>query len=242
VVSENIRERIRRLLALSESGNVHEAAAAAAKAQELMSKHSIDQAELAEQAGEVDEPLCEEDLQFFGARIVPWRGLLASSLARANGCDCYNQVWRCGDDKRTRAISRILGPASAVQAVRYMLAYLEREIGRLVQAERAEGRSSAAWLNSFRLGASYEIGRRVTVAAAAAKASAAGHGCALARIDRDASRVAEAMAAKTLGAGRKPSIRNSQAFLSGLVAGRTVGIGSGPALPSGPVGALRSES
>lgn len=241
-MSENIRERIRRLLALSESSNVHEAAAAAAKAQELMSKHQIDQAELAEQAGEVDEPLCEEDLQVFGRNMVTWRATLAASVAEANGCDSYNQVWRGESGRQVRAMTRIIGPASAVQAVRYLLAYLEREINRLCQLERDEGRSEAAWLNSFRLGASYEIGRRVKAAADAAKAGAVGHGCALARIDRDAGRVAAAMAEKTLGPSRKPSIGNSTAFLSGVEAGRTVGIESGPALPSGPAATLRGES
>jgi len=240
-VSQNIRERIRRLLALSESSNVHEASAAAAKAQELMSKHRIDQAELAEQAGEVDEPLLDEDLQVFGARMVTWRACLASAVAEANGCDCYNQVWRGTDGRQCRATSRIIGPVSSVQATRYLLAYLEREIGRLCVVERNAGRSEAAWLNSFRLGASYEIGRRVVAAAKAAMASAAGSGCSLARIDRDAERVAAAMTAKTLGAARKPSIGNSTAFLSGVEAGRTVGVASGPALPSGPVAALEES-
>lgn len=241
-MSKDIRERIRRLLALSESSNVHEAAAAAAKAQELMSKHQIDSAELAERAGEVDEPLCEEDLQVFGARLVTWRATLAGAVAEANGCDSYNQVWRGGDGRQVRALTRIVGPASSVQAVRYLLAYLEREIGRLCQVERSAGRSEAFWLNSFRLGASYEIGRRVKLAAQESRIdAAAGHGCALARIDRDAGRVAAAMAEKTLGKSRKPSIGNSQAFMDGIRAGRTVGVESGPALSSGPVASLRGE-
>lgn len=241
-MSKDIRERIRRLLALSESSNVHEAAAAAAKAQELMSKHQIDSAELAEQAGEVDEPLCDEDLQVFGARLVTWRATLAGAVAEANGCDSYNQVWRGEGGRQVRALTRIVGPASSVQAVRYLVAYLEREIGRLCQVERSAGRSEAYWLNSFRLGASYEIGRRVKEAARAAKTAAAGHGCALARIDRDAGRVAAAMAAKEMGKSRHPSIGNSQAFMEGIRAGRTVGVESGPALPSGPAASLRSES
>lgn len=241
-MSKDIRERIRRLLALSESSNVHEAAAAAAKAQELMSKHQIDQAELAEQAGEVDEPLLEEDLQVFGRNMVAWEALLGGAVAEANGCDAYNQVWRDETGRQVRAMTRIVGPASAVQSVRYLLAYLTREVGRLCQAERDAGRGEAAWLNSFRLGASHEIGRRVKAAADAARARAAGHGCALARIDRNADRVAEAMAAKTLGKSRKASISNSVAFMGGIAAGRTVGIESGPALPSGPAASLRSES
>lgn len=237
----DIRERIRRLLALSESSNVHEAAAAAAKAQELMTKHQIDQAEVAELAGEDDEPLEDEELQVFGSKVVTWRECLAAALATANGCDLYHRISRQGG--RRRASSRIVGPVGAVAAVRYMLAYLEREVDRLCQKEAGDwgrGALPRSWYRNFRFGAAYAIGRRLHAAAKEVRAAAA-PGCALVRVDRDAERVAAAMAEKGLKASRKPSVTDTSAFAEGMKAGRTVVLTSGPALPSAPAAALRDE-
>ena len=58
---DKLLDRIKRLLRLAESSNVHEAASAAARAQELMSRHRIEAASLEADstAGIVDHRITE---------------------------------------------------------------------------------------------------------------------------------------------------------------------------------------
>lgn len=244
-MSATVLERIRKLLALAESSNVHEAAAAAAKAQELMTKHRIEQAELeADVAGAEDEPVLDQDVDTFGGR-KPWRELLLSGLARANGCEVY--LTR----RRRSYVLRVIGAASATSLVRYMQAYLVREVGRLcflaASEERAQRRSrgdarhvGAPWHNSFRLGAAAELRTRLLEASKQVMTGASG--TALARIEKTDERVAAAVAALGLGAANyKASYKHSDAFYAGREAGASIPLNQGaPALSAGASGALRS--
>lgn len=86
---EKLLERIRRLLRLSESPNVHEAASAAARARELMARHRIESAALEPEGLDPgirdypDEPLDTSK------RLRPWKMQLGDAIARANGCRVY---------------------------------------------------------------------------------------------------------------------------------------------------------
>lgn len=240
--SENILERVRRLLALAESSNVHEAAAAAAKAQELMTKHRIEQAEL-EVGAVAEEPILVEDLAAAGRSRQPWRELVANALAECNGCDVYARRVRAGRRKWNHSL-HIVGSARSSSLVRYMFAYLTREVLRLGEEEarnlrELDGlRTSTPWHNSFRLGAAAALSQRIREAHAAAQIGASG--TALARIDRDAERVAAHMP-KTLNAARPARSTHSAAFLAGVEAGDSISLDQGaPALSAGASGALRS--
>jgi hypothetical protein len=88
-MSTDVLDRVRKLLALSGSPNVHEAAAAARRAQALIAEHRLEQwlaaeTEVAEDPDPItmgsDAPLEE------GRRIRQWKLALASTLARHNGC------------------------------------------------------------------------------------------------------------------------------------------------------------
>lgn len=81
---EHVIDKVRRLLRLAESANEHEAAAAAARAQELMTRHRIELAAL-DVAGDEEVELNETPVDEFG-RMVWWRHILASAVAEANGC------------------------------------------------------------------------------------------------------------------------------------------------------------
>ena len=76
-----IEDRIRKLLALADSPNEHEAAAAAEKAQELMLRHGI---ELATVAASTHQPL-KVDEHVASGKVDPWRGILASAVASSAG-------------------------------------------------------------------------------------------------------------------------------------------------------------
>jgi hypothetical protein len=241
----NILERVRRLLALAESSNVHEAAAAAAKAQELITKHRIDLADLDVEGG-IEEPVLTEDVEVVHGR-KPWRELLLGALARANGCESYNS--RNRQTGRVRLL--VIGPASGASVVRYMHAYLTREVERLniigAKQARTELRAvgldprgiTGRWHNSFKLGAVVELRRRLLEASTRTMAGASG--TALARIEKADARVAEAFAALKLGKARKAVCRHSAAFDAGRDAGASINLDRGsPALPAGASGALRS--
>jgi hypothetical protein len=242
----DIVERIRRLLALSESSNVNEAAAAAAKAAELMAKHQIDQATLDAEVDAPDEPVEAEDLLALGGKAQPWKMMLASSLASANGCATYTQV-RSG---RQRIVTtRIVGPKRGADTVRYMLAYLQNEVERLLKADVDQQRNGWAKLGagfnarsyagSFRLGAACEIAKRIressdAVSVAARSTASAG---AIVRVDRAGERLADAMAALGLEKPTtRPTYSNSSAFKAGAQAGAGVALGSGRALCAGSKG------
>lgn len=79
-----VLSRVRKLLALATSSNVHEAALAAAQAQALIDQHRLE-ALLAEEAAEPITDGSEAPLER-ARRPRKWRSVLASALAEANGC------------------------------------------------------------------------------------------------------------------------------------------------------------
>src|SRR4051812_14047841 len=93
-VNAPIIDRIRKLLSLAQSKNEHEAAAAAAKAAELMRKHEIDQAVLAATApGETPpEEIVTDGIGEKRGKSVSWRVLIGQGVAAATGC----RQWSAG--------------------------------------------------------------------------------------------------------------------------------------------------
>ncbi len=130
-------DRVRKLLALSQSDNEHESALALGRAQALMDKFRIEAATL----DESNEP--EEDIEAWDDPLVEtsakWARALGMVIADANGCSVY------GDRKRLV----ICGRASKVATARYVFAYCKREIERLASRKGGNGRT---WLNQYRHG------------------------------------------------------------------------------------------
>jgi len=153
-----VLDKVRKLLRLSTSSNPHEAANAAAKAQALIDAHHLSDALLSlsgEAPAQPEEPV--EDMGRYGAdaalagaaRRARWTVQLASDVARANGCRIYLMG----------GAVHLVGRRSDAETVRYLYAYLAREIDRLaLAAGRGLGRT---WGNNFRLGAVESVGRRL---------------------------------------------------------------------------------
>jgi len=148
---ETVLDKVRKLLALAESDNPHEAALAAAKAQALMEEHAIATADLGE-AG-ADEAIGEGELWAApGSTLPAWRGALASALAKVGGCMVYRHGGRL----------QLVGRPSDVEAVRVLFGLLAAEVERLTaRLGRGRGRSFA---HSFRLGVVIQIRREVEAA------------------------------------------------------------------------------
>lgn len=158
---EKILDKVRKLLALAESADIHEAAAAAARAQTIIDKHKVDIALLQEEEQEEereDEAVhrCLDFPLFDCSQMPTWKWLLAWRLCEVNDCRPWtNTTYEGGEWARTVFV---IGRDSDAQTIQYMHRYLVTEIDRLSKDHKGKGRT---WLNNFRLGAVAEIGKRL---------------------------------------------------------------------------------
>ncbi len=164
MVETPIVEKIRKLLKLAaDPSNPHEAALAAERAQELLFRHHLDMADVAEVDAtgvvEADRPLITE----------PWRKALAALIARYNFCRLLE--WTGG--------MKFIGSPADVETVLYLYVYLSRTIARLARdawdgrvislTDTVLGRhpvldepgAEQSWKESFKIGAVEIIGVRL---------------------------------------------------------------------------------
>lgn len=84
-------EKIKKLRALAQSTNAHEAANAAAAAERLLQEHRLSEAELeandVETVGGAEEDAAPVDT--LGEKITRWKDLLLAALCRGHGCSWY---------------------------------------------------------------------------------------------------------------------------------------------------------
>jgi hypothetical protein len=144
-------ERVQKLLRLAESSNVHEAATAAARAQELMTRHRIDAAWVHADAAAIedhrDRPLVTS------VRLPRWRVMLAAAVAETNGCRVY--VRRGASSSHVVIVGTRDDAASVVTLDAHLCGELERLTRRL-----GHGRGRR-WCTGFRLGAVATLARRL---------------------------------------------------------------------------------
>lgn len=229
----DLLDRVRKLLALASSPNVHEAAAAAARAQALITRHRLEGWLAAEASVDADpDPILDArdaPLEVAG-RIRPWKSALAAVLAEANGCLCYT-LDRGGD-----AAIVLVGRGRDRDAVAALWAWLVPRIEWL-SATAGPGRSRA-WHEAFRVGAADAIASRL--AAAAGAEAAALDPAALVRVDPAARAHADALArfaAAHLRLGRGRALRvDARAWSAGRTAAESL------ALPADPPAAGPSRS
>ncbi len=164
MVETAIVTKIRKLLKLAaDPSNPHEAALAAEKAQELLFRHKLEMADVAE---DTYEGVIEADRNPI---LQPWRKMLAAVLCRFNFCRLLE--WSGG--------VKFIGSAADVATVLYLYTYLSRTIYRLAReswetrvqdfTDPVLGRHPALdeegaeemWKDSFRIGAVEIIGVRL---------------------------------------------------------------------------------
>jgi len=162
---EAVLERVRKLLALSTSPNVHEAALAAARAQALIERHRLEgwlAAERSEHGAADADPITDgRDAPLeVSRRVRKWKGVLASTLAELNGC----VAWVSGG--RGRQAICVVGRDVDRAAVQVLWDGLVRRI-EWASASAGEGRDRA-WHDAFRVGAAETIGQALREARVAA--------------------------------------------------------------------------
>lgn len=140
----NIIEKVRKLLALSQSSNAHEAANAAAKANALIDEYRLSVDQISDVGSE--DPIIHDqaDPLYQADRVMVWRKLLALKLTRHYGCYIWNKATARG------CFYVVAGRKSDVDVLRYMFAYISSECTRLsVREAKGKGRIYA---ESYRTG------------------------------------------------------------------------------------------
>ena len=146
--NERILEKVRRLLALSKSSNPHEAAAAAAKAQELLTRHKLAMADVPDKDRE------EYTRRFLDtANSAQWISSLVNMVGRAHYCRVVSH---------RNGIYAFIGRPSDIKIALYVYAYLAREIIRLADDAWKDfdgyARSPREWKTAFHHGAVKGVG------------------------------------------------------------------------------------
>jgi len=114
---EKLLELVRNLLRLSESPNEHEAAAAAAKASELLMRYRLDEAEVRGWKTPEAADFVRRGPTPFGAKRVPsWMASLLSVLARHNVC---RMTW-----SSQRGMYTLYGREASILVTQYQLDYM----------------------------------------------------------------------------------------------------------------------
>jgi hypothetical protein len=129
-MSENVIDRIRKLLARSRSDNVHEAALAAGLAHRMMLRHKLSQADV-----EGEAPTSVGEFEAPGDFSANWRMALLTTIAqtfyaRTIRICMWNMDERRGrrGQRREKWIGRVIGRKEDVDIILYLFGYFENAI------------------------------------------------------------------------------------------------------------------
>lgn len=146
-------DRVRKLLALATSPNVHEAAAAAARAQAMIDDHRL--AGLLDEQDRADADVTDGQDQPLeqARRIRKWKTVLAGRLADLNGCVAYTAGHR-GHQKLLLA-GHPVDRVAVIEVWSWLTHRME-----LLSASHGAGQDRA-WHDAFRIGAAETIAARM---------------------------------------------------------------------------------
>lgn len=228
---DKVLDKIRKLIALSGSSNVHEAAVAAAAAQRLMLEHRIAESDVTVDATEEDVVVDQEIYRDRRLKSPPrWHEILLNGIANANFCrvilgaDCERIGWRV----ERRPFYRVIGSEADRATTVYLYEMLRGEIERLaVQVCRCY-RYDRAERASFKLGAAGALSNKLLAEGRAFRneMAQASNAHALAVIDKTAQAV-EAYVRKAfprLSAGSAPTISRRDAYAHGHEMGSRIDV------------------
>jgi len=137
---DNIKERIQKLLALSNSPNEHEAALALQKAQELLERYDLSMEEVF--SFTVDN--VHEYTAFSGKRIPAWITWLASVIAEVFGIQTYTHCqyrYTVNNKRLLQSDIQFVGFEADIMIAKHCFEYIRRGIESGYQNKRAELKS-----------------------------------------------------------------------------------------------------
>ena len=220
----SLLDKVRKLLALKQSSNAHEAANAAAAAERLIAEHGLSEAELGDVECEIgmdDEPLDR------GTRTTLWKNNLFAQLLQLHGCRGVYRRRGVRGGKGTRGATvyslHAVGRQDDIATVRFLAEWLVHEINRLA-ALQAGGRLGR---QSYRAGCVHGVISAMEETKRAVMAGASS--TALARLERSDEEATAKM--KELfpdvkdpkdGERRSDAMIDRHAFVRGVVDGRAI--------------------
>ena len=250
--TSKIIDRIQKLLALSTSSNPHEAAVAAAKAAQMMAEYELEEADLRVESGEANpDPI---DNTYWdgidGQRTSTWRNNILQGLGKAFHCHGWYTYELTGEypHRVKHNKFKVVGRRANVQTANYMYLYLEKEISGLaelawldftvfqpLEAKLIHGKH---WKNSFLLGASNEIYRRLSEQVQAEKVESTNDSKAMVLVRQDHKEVEKyfnQVKPRLHSFGGNTSRINRNSYEQGKEAGAKVNLGgSRPSLGAAP--------
>lgn len=146
MVNNSLLEKINKLLALANSPNENEAALAAEKATELLTKYNLTIADLG--------PGEEEDVTTGTVettrRYVAWKMLILAGIATANGCRAMRS--------KNNGNMTLIGMQTNITVSQRLYEYLTKAVERLAKRHKGKGR---AFLHAFRVGCATRLRHRL---------------------------------------------------------------------------------
>jgi len=220
-----ILERVRRLLALAQSDNPNEAAAAAAAAQKIALEHKLDVAALAshEATPEITRETLDDRTR---SRPGAWREIVLAGVSTANGVRAIQESSK--EAQRTWLVGR----PDDIATTRYLYTWLVHEIDRLTELSGERGRSAR---NAFRVGAASAVAHRLEETR---RRAMRGREAALVRLE-----VSQEEVERFFPGVRAPAparVSDGDALRRGARAGERIRLESGPQLGRGFLARLRS--
>lgn len=216
-----------KLLRLAQSSNEHEAALAMARAQELIDRHKLENLSL-----DYDTENPPEDIVNFtqdpleqGTTLSTWKHRLATGLAKNNQCKAYSNG--------SKLI--LLGRPSDVTTVRYLYAWMTREIDRLAE-ENCKGCGRSFW-NNFRIGAVESVRDRLAAqqeATIATVKAEAGSTLALVRVNNAIAKLDQRMNEVNSFAKKHLKLRTVTRYSQMDPSARALGRAAGETIPLRP--------
>lgn len=228
--------KVRKLLALSKSQNINEAALAASKAAAIMQEYCIEEAALHTPDSFSDEPvnsyIFETDKP--SRKKIRWRMQIATGCAKVFGCESY---WQYG------YLISLIGRESDVQGARYLFDLIAPQVEQLADEQwnrvgQFNSYDKRSWMHAFRLGCASTVRERMELQVAERMSklreearenqkllSWGESSNALMVINSRLLKVDQFMGSLNLKPSRKASISDVSGYHSGLRAGHKVNIG-----------------
>jgi hypothetical protein len=231
---EKVLDKIRKLVALSGSSNIHEAEVAAAAAQRLMLEHRVSESEITVDSREEDVVVDREVYRDLGLKAPPrWHAILLHGVAEANFCCLVSgqeSVMLGMYEIDTRRVYHLIGTERDRSTAVYLYQMLRFEIERLCDHHAYRLGYDRADRASFKLGAACAIADKLRAEfhQFRARAASTGNAQALAVIDRTGEAVARftRQAFPHLQQRSGPRASRGRAFHEGRAAGGAIDVGA----------------
>lgn len=210
---EKVLEKVKKLLALSQSPSEAEASSALEKAHALLAEHNLSIADIKEDVE------IEEDVLIDGVRLPNWKKLLAISVTRANYCDVIlrSKIEFNGVSLENHKKLNIVGKAHNSIVARAMVEYLFATIERL--AKKVKGKSAK---ESYKLGVAHNLAKRLKAITDAEKAPNSGLSGLVVYESGKVKDYLDGIGGKTSKV--KSSVSNSNAYRAGFADGANVSL------------------